>query len=188
MLLLCNAQSPFSSCGAFVQGYFPGEKWNSFSVAGNDTPASSGGRGTKPKGTRHRECEWLVLLVVSEGRFSIAGGNSDLWKPKLSLPSIRLSHMRLYPGAAEDLAVLSGWLRFISALCFYYTTFSCVNTPSCLWSVNLLGHSVRWEGRNSKAHFTHRETEAWRHEATTHTQPTTIPYGIKSKSNTSLWV
>ena len=82
MLLLCNAQSPFSSCGAFVQGYFPGEKWNSFSVAGNDTPASSGGRGTKPKGTRHRECEWLVLLVVSEGRFSIAGGNSGLWKPK----------------------------------------------------------------------------------------------------------
>ena len=92
--------------------------------------------------------------------------------PKLSLPSIRLSHMRLYPGTAEDLAVLSGWLRFISALRFYYTTFSCVNTPSCLWSVNLLGHSVRWEGRNSKAHFTHRETEAWRHEAPhTHSLP-----------------
>ena len=186
MLLLCNAQSPFLSCGAFVQGYFPGEKWNSFSVAGNDTPASSGGRGTKPKGTRHRECEWLVLLVVSEGRFSIAGGNSGLWKPKAESAINTPVTYEALSCAAEDLAVLSGWLRFISALRFYYTTFSCVNTPSCLWSVNLPGRSVRWEGRNNKAHFTHRETEAWR--ATTHTQPTTIPYGIKSKSNTSLWV
>ena len=82
MLLLCNAQSPLWSCRAFVQGCFPGEKWNSFSVAGNDTPASSGGRGAKPKGAGHGDHEWLALMVVSEGRFLIAGGNSGLWKPK----------------------------------------------------------------------------------------------------------
>lgn len=144
--------------------------------------AEAGGPSPRGPGTGSVSgwCSWWFLK--EDSRLQVA--TLVFESPKLSLPSIRLSHMRLCPGAAEDLAVLSGWLRFISALHFYYTTFSCVNTPSCLWSVNLPGRSVRWEGRNSKAHFTQRETEAWR--ATTHTQPTTIPYGIKSKSNTSL--